>query len=39
MSVAMRALTPNPKEPSAIDDGKIPSLVTESSVLSPRGGR
>ena len=34
----MRPLTPNLKEPSAIDDGKIPSLVAESSVLSPRRG-
>ena len=32
ISLAMRPLAPNLEEPTATDDGKVPSLVAESSV-------
>ena len=32
MSLAMRLLAPNLEEPTATEDGKVPSLVAESSV-------
>jgi hypothetical protein len=32
MSLAMRLLALNLEEPTATDDGKLPSLVAESSV-------